>query len=130
MKQITVLFKTVLLAAVLVSLAACSGGTFTDPGKEAANIGGGGSGDYGDYGDGDYEDEEQDGGSVSKPSRLSSSASYSTTMNKLDEIIAYCNSHSGYSYSLQAAQTIKSSLPLAQSSWSTSGPPIISSINS
>jgi hypothetical protein len=77
MKQIAVAFKALLLIAVLASLAACKGGTFTDPGHEASGFTGSG---------------ENTGG---KPARLSRNASYKEAVAKIDEIIAYCEAHPG-----------------------------------
>ncbi|MDR3193319.1 MAG: hypothetical protein LBT87_09665 [Treponema sp.] len=77
MKQIAIALKAVLLITVLASLAACSGGTFVDPGHGGMGSGSGGSGGGG------------------KPARLSSDASYDEAADKLDEIIAYCEAHPG-----------------------------------
>ncbi|MDR3123778.1 MAG: hypothetical protein LBU16_08385 [Treponema sp.] len=86
MKQIAGTITTVLLIVVLASLAACGGGTFTDPSHT--------SGSGGDSG--------------GKPARLSSNASYDEAMAKLDEIIAYCQAHPGLendSIKMNARQT-------------------------
>jgi hypothetical protein len=77
MKQIAVAFKAVLLIAVLASLAACRGGTFNDPGHEASGF------------------TDSGGSTGGKPTRLSSNASYDEALAKCDEIIAYCETHTG-----------------------------------
>jgi hypothetical protein len=114
MKRFTVISLTVLALAAFASLASCKGGTFSDPGHEAASGGGGNDIDYGDWGDwddyDDYDDDDKDNNtgtgngtgtgndgknSASKPALLSNSATYSQALAKLDEIIAYCDSHPG-----------------------------------
>jgi hypothetical protein len=77
MKQIAVVFRVFLLATVLVSLAACSGGTFVDPGHEVAGSSSGGV------------------SISSRPAKLSSNASYNEALAKLNEIIVYCSAHPG-----------------------------------
>jgi hypothetical protein len=77
MKQLTVVSGAVLAIIILASLAACSGGTFNDPGHEASGFTGSG------------------GSTGSKPARLSSNASYDEALAKCDEIIAYCEAHTG-----------------------------------
>jgi hypothetical protein len=110
MKQITVVFRAVLLVAVLASLAACSGGTFVDPG-----YGGGGDSGYSSGGGGGSGDDDDGGGgnsgNATKPSTLSTSATYAQVMAKLDEIIAYCNATEPTNNGFRgAAQTYKTQL--------------------
>jgi hypothetical protein len=123
MKQIAVVFRVFLLATVLVSLAACSGGTFVDPGHEAA-VGGGGEGSGGGGGG-------NGGGGGSKPAKLSSSASYAQAADKLDEIIDYCNSHPGMvnDTTKNGAQALKATISVFQSNWNTRGPEMVNQIN-
>jgi hypothetical protein len=74
--------RAVLALVVLASLAACNGGTFFDPGHDAAygfGNGGGGGGSRGG----------------TKPSTLSSGATYGDVNDKLAEIYYYCEDHSG-----------------------------------
>jgi hypothetical protein len=133
MKQITVPFRTILLMVVLVSLAACSGGIFVDPGHGGA---GGGS-----YSDGDFEGSGSTGsgsstgggsGSGAKPARLSSTASYDEALAKLDEIIDYCEEHPGTGNNMvkSAAETTRDGISLnGQSNWSSLASSMIPSIN-
>jgi hypothetical protein len=137
MKQIAVVFRVFLLTAVLASLAACSGGTFVDPGHEAAGGIGGSGGDYGDYGDdgddGDYGSGSSSGGGGggSKPAKLSSNASYAQAVAKLDAIISYCNAYPGTinNQIKTVAQQAKTEFPTYQSSWSAIGTQVVSAIN-
>jgi ABC-type glycerol-3-phosphate transport system substrate-binding protein len=80
MKQIVGVLKAVLMIAVLASLAACSGGAFSDPGHEASGLTDGSGGGV------------ESGG---KPEKLSNDASYDEAVAKLDEIIDYCDDHPG-----------------------------------
>jgi hypothetical protein len=133
MKQITLVFKAVLLVAVFVSLAACSGGTFIDPGH------GGGGTDGGNYSNGNGDGGSGGGssgggsGSVSKPSRLSNNATYAQSVAKVDEIIDYCEARPGATNDAMnmGAQSLKSGLsyPGVQSSWSSMADRQISAIN-
>jgi hypothetical protein len=88
MKKRSLFLRTFLVIMGLAFIAGCEGGVFTDPGMEDASGGGG----------------------VTKPSRLASSASYSQAINKLDEIINYCNATSGNSGPRTAAVQARRSL--------------------
>jgi hypothetical protein len=95
MKQIVVVFRAALLIAALASLAACSG-VFVDPGHlDAGVIGGSGGSGGGDGGSGGGSGGGGSGGSGGKPDPLSNNATYNQAVDKLDEIIAYCNAHPG-----------------------------------
>jgi hypothetical protein len=122
MKQAFVIFRAVLAIMVLASLAACKGGTFNDPGHEAAGPGftdggsGGGSG----------------GGGGGKPERLSNYASYEEAIDTLDEIIKYCDAHPGQpndTIKLSAQQT-KDAISLMSSNWIAVRSTHIGTINS
>ncbi|MDR3139382.1 MAG: hypothetical protein LBT95_06875 [Treponema sp.] len=80
MKQLAVVFKAALALLILASLAACEGGTFSDPGHGTSGIASGSGG--GSSGGG-------------KPAKLSDDASYEEVLDKLDEIIDYCEAHPG-----------------------------------
>jgi hypothetical protein len=100
----TVTFRTILLMAVLVSFAACSGGIFVDPGH-------GGGGYYSDHSDRDSGtgggstgsgggssgsgSGSTGSGSSSKPAKLATNVSYGDARAKLEEIIDYCEDHPG-----------------------------------
>jgi hypothetical protein len=141
MKRFTVVLTTLLAFVALTSLAACKGGAFSDPGHEAASGGGGNDRDY-DYDDyddwGDLDDDKDndtgtgngtgtgtDGnssGGGAKPSILPDDASLSAARSKVDEIIAYCDSHPGplgNSTAKGAAQGLKTALNAhTNSTWS------------
>jgi hypothetical protein len=131
MKQIPLIFRMVLLIAVLALFAACSGGTFVDPGHE-----GGGGNDI-DIPSGYVPDDDDDGtggggGGVSKPAQLALGATYQQALDKLDEIIKYCNAHPGTANNSMktSAESAKSSvITMGSSGWSISGASIISGIN-
>ena len=118
MKQITMIFRMIAVCTFLALFAGCSGGVFIDPGHGGSTGGGGGLGGLG-------------GGGGSKPSQLSSSASYNEANAKLDEIIAYCESHPGgnNTASMGIAQSMKSALAIYSSNWSFMSSEIIPSIN-
>jgi hypothetical protein len=118
---------TILAFVALSSLAACKGGAFEDPGHAAAYGGGGGSDrEYDDWGD--YDDDDDD--YSSKPSSLSTSASLSAAQSKVNEIIAYCDSHSGNDSVKTAAQATRSALSyLNSTSWSSTQGSMIATIN-
>jgi hypothetical protein len=131
MKQIAVVFKAALLIAVLASLAACSGGTFVDPGHEAAGGGDNEDGGWLDNGGDGGEEGSGSGGGGGKPAKLSSSAGYSQAIAKLDEITAYCNTHPGNDSVKSGVQSMKTSITsVGQTGWSYMASQIISSINS
>jgi hypothetical protein len=133
MKQIAVVSKAVLLIVVLASLAACSGGTFFDPGHEAGSGSNGGYGyDYDDDFDWDDDDSNGDGSSISKPVKLSSNATYAQAIDKLDAIIAYCTAHPGTTNTgiKSGVQTLKVTISSLQNSWGgTTVKGMIDSIN-
>jgi hypothetical protein len=122
MKHIPVIFRIALLIAVLASLAACSGGAFIDPGRGA----GGASG-----GNGTGTGTGTGGNGVSKPATLSTSASYNQALAKLNEIIEYCEDNPGTQNDgmKSGAQTWKTTFSTYASTWGSSGPTVISSIN-
>jgi hypothetical protein len=151
MKQRAIVFGTVLLIAVVTSLAACSGGIFIDPGHESAGGGGGndewldngdggdgGGGGSGDGGSGEGGDSGggNEGGSSggSKPAALATNASYSQATAKVNEIITYCDAHPGTKNdSIKIyAQAVQGAIDTYQSSglWSSLGPSAITQINS
>jgi hypothetical protein len=124
MKHLTAVFKAVLLIAVLAPLAACSGGTFIDPGHlgavdmvDLSSYDGNSGNDY------DYDDDDSGG----KPSELPSGATYNQAMSKLDEIINYCNSHSGNGLVKTGAELLQNSL--SSSTWSSVASTRIDAIN-
>ncbi|MDR1318891.1 MAG: hypothetical protein LBJ90_04630 [Treponema sp.] len=126
MKQIAVVFRIFLAAAVLASLAACSGGTFFDPGHLDADAGalGGLMGNSDD----DWDDDDD---SDSKPSKLSDNAGYSQAIAKLDEIIAYCDAHpetTNNYYAKLAAESSKAVITLTL--WNSAKEQYITLINS
>ena len=105
MNKMMKLFPVLLLLAFV----SCEG-TFVDPGRPST-FGGGFGGDFGGFG-GDF-----GGGGGNKPAKLSSGASYSEAMAKLDEIIAY----SGSSTSIrEQARILKESYGGLSSFWSGS----------
>jgi hypothetical protein len=75
--------------------------------------------------------EETGGGGGGKIATLSTSASYSETVTKLNEIISYCNANpTSTNTSLKASiQTLQSTISSYQSIWSSMGPSMIVSIN-
>ncbi|MDR1231899.1 MAG: hypothetical protein LBK61_10935 [Spirochaetaceae bacterium] len=97
--------RAFLLVAVFVSFAACSGGTFSDPGHDESGLGGGGK-------------------KVSKPNKpatLSSGASYDEAVDKLDKIIAYCDANptaanSAVKYGVEAFKSTSFSY-ITESTW-------------
>jgi hypothetical protein len=128
MKQIIPVFRAALLIAVLASLAACSGGTFFDPGHlDAGALGGLMGGD--DWDGGDWDDD--DGGGGGKPAELSSSASYNDAVNKLNEIIDYCDDHPGTVNNTikTGAQAYKTTIGSYQSNWSGMRSAAVTAIN-
>jgi hypothetical protein len=130
MKQITIVFKMIAACTVLALFAACSGGVFIDPGHGgAAGIGGSLGNDY----DNDYDDDDDTGGGGGKPAKLSSSASYAEAIAKLDEIIAYCESHPGpqSTNAITTAELLKTSWNSAniQSGWSVAQSSAIQNVN-
>jgi hypothetical protein len=71
-----------------------------------------------------YNPSTPSGSSVTKPNKLSTGASYNEAMNKLDEIISYCDANpGGANASIKSAMaTMKSSvMPSVQSTWSVTG---------
>lgn len=132
MKQITVVFKAVLLIAILAPLAACSGGTFIDPGHGA--WGGGGGYDLDGSGDGGGNGGNGDGnGGGSKPSLLSENATYDQAVATLDEIINYCTAYpNGMNKStILSAQGTKTAISSAtvKATWNTHRSVFVSTIN-
>jgi hypothetical protein len=107
MKQVTAVFRVFLAAAILLSFAACSGGTFQDPGHEASGMSGGGSGGG--------------GGGGSKPSKLPNNASASAARNKADEIIKYCNDHPSVTNTAIKDAVEFSKTQINSNTWSDSG---------
>ena len=77
---------------------------------------------------------EDDGGSsgVSKPAKLTDSATYQQALDKVDEIISYCNAHPGTVNNQVKSQVTasKSSLQsVGSSGWNTAKTTFIQSIN-
>jgi hypothetical protein len=89
MKQMITVLRAFLLVAVFASFAACSGGTFYDPGHEESGLTGGGTPNNPGNNNGN------NNGSISKPGHLSDSASYNDFLTKKEDIIKYCNAHPG-----------------------------------
>jgi hypothetical protein len=119
MKRLAVVFTTILAFVALASFASCEGGTFIDPGHEAAYGFAGSGGGY-DYG-GDY---------GSKPSYLSDNASLDDAFDKLYEIIDYCESNSGNALVKQGAESLATTLNyFTDSTWSSQRSTMINSIN-
>jgi hypothetical protein len=129
MKRFTVVAGTLLAIMALALLAACSGGTFTDPGHESAGLqsgeGGGTGGNSGGTGG------TSGGGGGSKPTELGSNASYSNAVDKLDEIIEYCEDHPvGANTSIKSTtQLYTSAIVSYKLTWNNSGIAAISTIN-
>jgi hypothetical protein len=129
MKQTTAFFRIFLLMTVLASLVACEGGSFSDPGREAALGGSGGEG-RGDYDGGDDDDDGGSSGSSSKPSELSSNASKQQALNKLDEIEDYCDSHPGNGGPLGAADSLWIVIDnMSNAAWDVAGSGNVGQIN-
>jgi hypothetical protein len=137
MKQMTVVFRTVLLIAVLVSLSACNGGVFYDPGYPGTAGMGGGFGDDDGF---SWNDDDDNGGGGSsgggggKPTGLDYTASYGDAVAKVDEIIAYCKDNPGpvndnVKY-LAESLKITALKNLSEKSWSGAAKVTIDSINS
>jgi hypothetical protein len=115
MKRFHTILWTVLLAAVLASFAACSGGYFVDP----EHGGGGGGGDGG-------------GGTVgAKPGTLGDTASYQDALDKLDAIIEYCGTSTAHAGAKANATTLKSTIEttIGSSGWSSASTVYIPMIN-
>jgi hypothetical protein len=118
MKHTAVIFKALLLFVVFAPLAGCKGGAFIDPGHVAATNGGSG---------GSYS-----GGGGSKPSELSSNASYEEAIEKLDAIIDYCERNPGSAVNqiaLVYAQYTIGELTNDPSVWENERSDIINEIN-
>jgi hypothetical protein len=107
MKRRAVVF-TVLAMVVFASLAACEGGSFTDPGHVAYS-GGESSGGGG-------------GGGGSKPARIADSynLSYDEAMDKADEIMEYCEKYSGPVNNLIKEEVYLWSAGIYSNSWNSS----------
>jgi hypothetical protein len=119
MKQMTAIFKTILLVTVLASVIACSGGYFSDPGH------GGGGGSYNPGSTGGT------GGTDSKPAKLSNGATYREALDKLDEIIEYCGTDLTLAGAKASATSTKSYITTTGSSgWSSISSSMITTINS
>jgi hypothetical protein len=108
----------VLFCGLALALVSCTG-SYTPPDMR------GGDSEYGGYYDDDDDDSGPSGGS--KPSKLSSSATYNQAIAKLDEIIAYSGTSSSVKVS---AQQLKTAVSTAGSSyWSSYSAQTILSIN-
>ncbi|MDR0451384.1 MAG: hypothetical protein LBH26_08990 [Treponema sp.] len=146
MKQITVVFKAGLLIMVFASLAACSGGIFIDPGYGGAGTGNYDRSDYSDGGNGSTGggggsigggggsgSTGGGGGSESKPAILDNNASYQEAVDKLDEIIEYCEAHPGNQNNSvkSSVETMKGNFSVlnVSSNWNTVALVNISAIN-
>jgi hypothetical protein len=127
MKHIPVIFRAALLAAVLASLAACSGGMFVDPGHGA----GGASGDFdlgtgigSGTGTGTGSGTGTGGSTVSKPGTLLPGATYEQVLAKLNDIIEYCEAKPSTANNMikTQAQTMRdTTLPPLQTNWAIGG---------
>jgi hypothetical protein len=126
MKQIVSIFRAALLIAVLASLAVCSG-SFIDPGQVDGIVSMGG----GDFGGGfDGGGGGGGGGGVSKPDPLPDNATYEQAIDKLDEIIEYCEDHPGTMNDVtkNGAEMLKPTI--SSVTWDSMGSTVIPQINS
>jgi hypothetical protein len=112
-----------LLVVVFALFTACSGGSFYDPGQNVSGLPGGTAGDGGGGGGngGNYD-------GSSKPAKLSSSASYSQAVAKINQIITYCNAHPGNDDAKEKAQTFTDEV--SQSTYESNRQNYVEAINS